>query len=464
MNKKANPLWGSRFKGNSSDLLKRINNSISFDFKLAFYDLKVSKAYCKALFKAKLISSSDKEKIYKALNDIEKEIVNKSFKYSQEYEDIHMNIEMALIKKIGEIGGRIHAGRSRNDQVTTDLKLWMIDKTKFLNKLIKNLQTSLVKKAEKNIYTVMPGFTHLQNAQPISLGHYFMAFYEMFSRDLKRMEALLKIIDECPLGSGALAGTNFYNIDRNFLAKELGFSKPSNNSLDSVSDRDYGVEFLSNLSMVAMHCSRLAEDLIIWCSSEFSFAKISDSFSTGSSIMPQKKNPDAAELIRSKVSRIYGNLNSLLITLKGLPMGYSKDLQEDKEAIFDSYETVELILMVLTEMIKTIKINKKKMYESAEKGFSTATDFADWLVKNLNYPFRKSHNVTGKIVLMAEEQNCKLEELHLTDLKKIVPNITKEIFNNISVEDSVKNKKSFGGTGFEQVKKAIQKAKLKLRK
>ena len=310
----------------------------------------------------------------------------------------------------------------------------------------------------------MPGFTHLQNAQPISLGHYFMAFYEMFSRDLKRMEALLKIIDECPLGSGALAGTNFYNIDRNFLAKELGFSKPSNNSLDSVSDRDYGVEFLSNLSMVAMHCSRLAEDLIIWCSSEFSFAKISDSFSTGSSIMPQKKNPDAAELIRSKVSRIYGNLNSLLITLKGLPMGYSKDLQEDKEAIFDSYETVELILMVLTEMIKTIKINKKKMYESAEKGFSTATDFADWLVKNLNYPFRKSHNVTGKIVLMAEEQNCKLEELHLTDLKKIVPNITKEIFNNISVEDSVKNKKSFGGTGFEQVKKAIQKAKLKLRK
>tara|TARA_X000000950_G_scaffold5511_1_gene5759 strand:- start:48360 stop:49754 length:1395 start_codon:yes stop_codon:yes gene_type:complete len=464
MNKKANPLWGSRFKGNSSDLLKRINNSISFDFKLAFYDLKVSKAYCKALFKAKLISSSDKEKIYKALNDIEKEIVNKSFKYSQEYEDIHMNIEMALIKKIGEIGGRIHTGRSRNDQVTTDLKLWMIDKTKFLNKLIKNLQTSLVKKAEKNIYTVMPGFTHLQNAQPISLGHYFMAFYEMFSRDLKRMEALLKIIDECPLGSGALAGTNFYNIDRNFLAKELGFSKPSNNSLDSVSDRDYGVEFLSNLSMVAMHCSRLAEDLIIWCSSEFSFAKISDSFSTGSSIMPQKKNPDAAELIRSKVSRIYGNLNSLLITLKGLPMGYSKDLQEDKEAIFDSYETVELILMVLTEMIKTIKINKKKMYESAEKGFSTATDFADWLVKNLNYPFRKSHNVTGKIVLMAEEQNCKLEELHLTDLKKIVPNITKEIFNNISVEDSVKNKKSFGGTGFEQVKKAIQKAKLKLRK
>ena len=464
MNKKANPLWGSRFKGNSSDLLKRINNSISFDFKLAFYDLKVSKAYCKALFKAKLISSSDKEKIYKALNDIEKEIVNKSFKYSQEYEDIHMNIEMALIKKIGEIGGRIHAGRSRNDQVTTDLKLWMIDKTKFLNKLIKNLQTSLVKKAEKNIYTVMPGFTHLQNAQPISLGHYFMAFYEMFSRDLKRMEALLKIIDECPLGSGALAGTNFYNIDRNFLAKELGFSKPSNNSLDSVSDRDYGVEFLSNLSMVAMHCSRLAEDLIIWCSSEFSFAKISDSFSTGSSIMPQKKNPDAAELIRSKVSRVYGNLNSLLITLKGLPMGYSKDLQEDKEAIFDSYETVELILMVLTEMIKTIKINKRKMYESAEKGFSTATDFADWLVKNLNYPFRKSHNVTGKIVLMAEEQNCRLEELHLKELKKIIPNITKEIFNNISVKDSVKNKKSFGGTGFEQVKKAIQKAKLKLRK
>ncbi len=464
MNKKANPLWGSRFKGNSSDLLKRINNSISFDYKLAFYDLKVSKAYCKALFKAKLISSSDKEKIYKALNDIEKEIVNKSFKYSQEYEDIHMNIEMALIKKIGEIGGRIHAGRSRNDQVTTDLKLWMIDKTNFLNKLIKNLQTSLVKKAEKNIYTVMPGFTHLQNAQPISLGHYFMAFFEMFSRDLKRMEALLKIIDECPLGSGALAGTNFYNIDRNFLAKELGFSKPSNNSLDSVSDRDYGVEFLSNLSMVAMHCSRLAEDLIIWCSSEFSFAKISDSFSTGSSIMPQKKNPDAAELIRSKVSRVYGNLNSLLITLKGLPMGYSKDLQEDKEAIFDSYETVELILMVLTEMIKTIKINKKKMYESAEKGFSTATDFADWLVKNLNYPFRKSHNVTGKIVLMAEEQNCRLEELHLKDLKKIIPNITKEIFNNISVEDSVKNKRSFGGTGFEQVKKAIQKAKLKLRK
>tara|TARA_B100000989_G_scaffold282047_1_gene246776 strand:+ start:4279 stop:5673 length:1395 start_codon:yes stop_codon:yes gene_type:complete len=464
MKKKNNPLWGSRFKENSSELLKQINNSISFDYKLALYDLKVSKAYCKALFKANLISSADKNKIYKALEEIEIEVTNENFKYCEDYEDIHMNIEMALIKKTGSIGGRIHAGRSRNDQVTTDLKLWIIDKIKILNELIENFQKTLVSKAEENIFTIMPGFTHLQNAQPISLGHYFMAFYEMFSRDLKRSKNLLEIIDECPLGSGALAGTNFYNIDRKFLANELGFSKPSNNSFDSVSDRDYGVEFLSNLSMIAMHCSRLTEDLIIWCSSEFSFARMSDSFSTGSSIMPQKKNPDAAELIRSKVSRVYGNLNSLLITLKGLPMGYSKDLQEDKEPIFDSYETVELILMVLIEMIKNIKINKNKMLKSAEKGFSTATDLADWLVKKLNYPFRKSHHLTGKIVLMAEEKNCKIVELKLNDLKKIVPDITKEVFKYITIDASVKNKKSFGGTSFEQVQKAINNAKNNLKK
>ena len=464
MKKEINPLWGGRFEKSSSDLLKKINNSISFDYRLALQDIKVSEAYCEALFKAKIISGIDKKKIKEGLNKISKEMSKNTFMYSQEYEDIHMNIEMNLKKKIGDVAGKLHAGRSRNDQVTTDLKMWIREKTLLLEKLILKLQKVFIKKAEENISTIVPGFTHLQNAQPISLGHYFMAFFEMFERDKSRLKDMLVRMDECPLGSGALAGTNFFEIDRHFLAKKLGFKKITENSLDSVSDRDYAVEFLSVLSILSMHYSRVSEDLIIWCSSPFSFVQFSDSFSTGSSIMPQKKNPDATELIRSKASRVYGNLVSLLTTLKGLPMAYSKDLQEDKEPVFDSFDNMEIITVVMTQMIDELIINKKNMLVASKNGFSTATDLADWFVKNIDLPFRDSHHLAGKIVLLAEKKKCQLNELKLIEMQKFEPRINDTIFEYLSVSHSVNQKKSYGGTSFIQVKKAITRAKKKIKK
>ena len=464
MKKEINPLWGGRFEKSSSDLLKKINNSISFDYRLASQDIKVSEAYCEALFKAKIISGTDKKKIKEGLNIIRDEINKNIFIYSEEYEDIHMNIEMNLRKKIGDVAGKLHAGRSRNDQVTTDLKMWIREKTLLLEKLLLKLQKVFIKKAEENISTIVPGFTHMQNAQPISLGHYFMSFFEMFERDKSRLRDMLVRMDECPLGSGALAGTNFFEIDRNFLAKKLGFKKVTENSLDSVSDRDYAVEFLSVLSILSMHYSRISEDLIIWCTSPFSFVQFSDSFSTGSSIMPQKKNPDATELVRSKSSRIYGNLLSLLTTLKGLPMAYSKDLQEDKEPVFDSFDTIEIITIVMTQMIDELIINKDNMLFASKNGFSTATDLADWVVKNVDMPFRDAHHLVGKIVLLAEKKKCQLNELKLTELQKFEPRINDTIFDYLSVSHSVNQKKSYGGTSFIQVKKAIIRAKKKIKK
>lgn len=462
MKKKSNPLWGGRFKSNSSALLKKINNSISFDYKLAKQDLEVSKAYCKALLKSDIISKSESLKILKGLNSIARDISSNNLVFSNEYEDIHMNIEMELNRRIGDIAGKIHTGRSRNDQVSTDLKMWVKEKSEIIKNLLNIFQKVLINKSEENIKTIMPGFTHLQNAQPISLAHYFMAFFEMFQRDITRIVDSLNRINECPLGSGALAGTNFSNIDRDFLAKELGFKKKTENSLDSVSDRDYGLDFLFNLSIISMHFSRMAEDFIIWCTSGFSFISFPESFCTGSSIMPQKRNPDAAELIRSKTARVYGNLTSLFITLKGLPMAYSKDLQEDKEPIFEAYETIELIILVMTEIVKGLKINKNEMYMASDLGFSTATDFADWIVQNLNYPFRKAHEITGKIVLLAEKKMCKLRELDIKEIQKIEPGITFDIFSYISIDKSVENKKSSGGTSFQQIKKAIIRAKRKV--
>ena len=464
MKNKTNPLWGGRFQQKSSELLKKINNSISFDYKLATQDLRVSKAYCKALYKSKIISKREEILIVDCLKKIEKDINEKKFKFNEDYEDIHMNIEMELKKRIGITAGKLHTGRSRNDQVTTDLKLWIKEKTLFLLRLLKNLQKVLVKKSEENIFTIMPGFTHLQNAQPISLAHYFMAFFEMFERDKGRFLDMINRLDECPLGSGALAGTNFYKIDRKYLAKLLGFRKPTENSLDSVSDRDYAIEFLSNLSILAVHFSRIAEDFIIWCSDEFSFIKFSDLHCTGSSIMPQKKNPDAVELVRSKASRVFGNLLSLLTTLKGLPMTYSKDLQEDKEPVFDSCDTMEIVILIMTELLNEIIINKEKMIKSSKNGYSTATDLADWLVQNTKLTFRDAHHMTGKIVLLAEQKGCNLDELDITDLKKIEPEINNQIFGYISVKNSVKNKSSYGGTGFKKIKEAIQRAKKKIKK
>ena len=464
MKNKTNPLWGGRFKQKSSELLKKINNSISFDYKLASQDLRVSKAYCKALCKSKIISKKEETLIVDCLKTIENDIFDKKLKFNEDFEDIHMNIEMELKKRIGTTAGKLHTGRSRNDQVATDLKLWIKEKTLFILNLLENLQKALAKKSEENIFTIMPGFTHLQNAQPISLAHYFMAFFEMFERYKSRFFDMIYRLDECPLGSGALAGTNFSKIDRKYLAKSLGFRKPTENSLDSVSDRDYAIEFLSNLSILAVHFSRIAEDFIIWCSNEFSFIKFSDLHCTGSSIMPQKKNPDAVELVRSKASRVFGNLLSLLTTLKGLPMTYSKDLQEDKEPVFDSFDTMEIVIIIMTELLKELVINKAKMLKSSNNGYSTATDIADWLVQNTELTFRDAHHKTGKIVLLAEQKGCNLDELDITDFKKIEPQINNQIFGYIGIKNSVKNKSSYGGTGFKKIKEAIQRAKKKIKK
>jgi len=462
MKKKTNPVWGGRFKKNPSPILKKINNSINFDYKLAREDIKLCKAYTEALVSAKIISSSENKIIQSNLKKINDDIEKGKIEFQEEYEDIHMNIEMILKKKIGLLSGKIHTGKSRNDQVVTDMKLWVKEKLKNLSKKISYLQKIIIKKAEKNIDVIMPGFTHSQNAQPISFAHYLMSFFEMVKRDKNRINQLIENLTECPLGSGALAGTNFFEIDRVLLAKKLGFIKPTENSLDSVSDRDFIIEFLSILSIMSVHFSRISEDLIIWSSSAYDLVKFPDTLSTGSSIMPQKKNPDSVELVRAKSGRIISYLINLLIVQKGLPTGYSKDLQEDKEPVFNAYDTIELLIDVMTEVIEKIKLNEKKMYELALKGHTTATDLADWMVKNLKISFREAHEKTGKLVLIAEGQNTYLHNLDIKTFKLIEPRINKSIYNLLSPENSVKNKKSFGGTAFSQVKSAIKRARKRI--
>ena len=462
MKKTTNLVWGGRFEYDSSNLLKRINNSISFDYNLADEDIKLNKSYAKSLFNAKILSLNEFKKINVALDDIHKEVQNEKFKFSDDFEDIHMNIEMALKKRVGRLAGKLHTGKSRNDQVATDVKLWTKEKIKNVIKKIKRIQKTIVRKSESNLNVIMPGFTHSQNAQPILYAHYLLSFFEMFERDKKRANQILENIDECPLGSGALAGTNFYEIDRKALAKSLGFKKPTENSLDSVSDRDFVIESLSLLSILSMHFSRISEDFIIWSGSAYEFLTFPDNLCTGSSIMPQKKNPDAAELVRSKCGRIYSSLLNLLIIQKGLPSGYSKDLQEDKEPLFDAFKTIDLLLDIVNEMIDSVKINKIKMYNLSKKGYMTATDLADWLVKKTDYTFREAHNITGKIVLMAEKKKKILSELSLEEFKLVEPKISKDIFNYVSIENSVSSKNSYGGTNINQVIRAIKRAKTKI--
>ncbi|MAZ46543.1 MAG: argininosuccinate lyase [Rickettsiales bacterium] len=462
MKKSINPVWGGRFKKDNSELLKKINNSISFDYELAFQDVKLNKVYSEALHKAKVISKSEKDKIIRALNEIYQELKNGKFKFSESYEDIHMNIEMALRVKVGDIAGKVHTGKSRNDQVATDFKMWVKEKLHEIIKKIKKIQKTIIKKSEENINVIMPGFTHLQNAQPILFSHYLLSFFEMIQRDKTRAIQLIKNLNECPLGSGALAGTNFFEIDRFFIAKQLGFEKPTENSIDSVSDRDYVVEFLTILSLLSVHFSKISEDFIIWASGAFEFIKFPDSLCTGSSIMPQKKNPDAAELIRSKTGRVFSSLSNLLIIQKGIPSGYSKDLQEDKEPAFDAYYSIEIILNVVNEMIKSIKINKEKMLQDSNKGFTTATDLADWMVKNIGLTFRDAHHKTGRIVLLAEKEKKMLHQIGLDDLKKIEPKINIGVYDVLLPEKSIAHKKSFGGTSLEKVGEAIKRAKKRI--
>lgn len=452
-----NTMWGGRFNAKPSDIMQEINQSITFDYLLYKQDIAGSIAHAKMLAKSEIIGRDEAKKMIDGLKTIEKEIESGEFEFKKELEDIHMNIEARLTEIIGDVAGKLHTARSRNDQVATDFKLYVRDACAEIDILLKDLQNNFINKAQDNIDVIMPGFTHLQTAQPISFGHHFMAYFEMIKRDHSRFADCKKRLNECPLGSSALAGTSF-NIDRFMSAKELGFDAPCNNSLDGVSSRDFAIEFLAAAAILATHLSRLAEEMVIWMSQGFNFIELSDEFTSGSSIMPQKKNPDAAELVRSKSGRIFGSLFNLLTVIKGLPLAYSKDMQEDKEPVFDAVKNIRLSILAMSGMVKDLKVKPENMLEMSKSGFSTATDLADWLVKNLGIPFRKCHHITGQIVQIAEKKNCDLVDLSLQDLQDIEPKITNDIFNVLSVENSVNSRNSFGGTSIIKVQEAINEA------
>ncbi len=413
-------IWGGRFSSSSNKLMEEFNSSIQFDKKLYKQDIEASIVHAEMLCKQKIISEKDFKLIKTGLNKIKTEISNNNFTFSIKLEDIHMNIENRLVDLIGDAGKKLHTGRSRNDQVATDIKLWLRDSIDQIEINLKLLQKTLIDKSELYYDMLMPGYTHLQVAQPVTFGHHLLAYVEMLGRDRGRLTDCRKRLNELPLGSAALAGTS-YPIDRDFVSKKLGFDKPTKNSMDGVSDRDFAVEFMSATSLIAIHLSRLAEELVIWSSDRFNFIKLPESFTTGSSIMPQKRNPDAAELIRAKPGRIFGNMLSLMTVLKGLPMTYGKDMQEDKEPIFDTARTIQMCIVNMDGMIKGLQPIPNNMIEALQKGFPTATDLADYLVINLDIPFRDAHHLTGRIVLLAEEKDCTLESLSLKDIQKIIP-------------------------------------------
>ena len=457
-NKNNQAIWGSRVKSNTSSIFQKVGNSIDIDKRLYKEDIKGSIAHVEMLFKQKIISFKIKNKIIYGLNKIEKEISKKKFEFNKKYEDIHINIEKRLFQIIGEEAGYIHTARSRNDQVITDLKIWMKSSSHEINIVIDKLIKSSLKLAEKNIDTIMPGFTHLKNAQAISFAHYLMAYVEMFERDKRRFRNSLESLNENPLGVAALTGTSF-NIDRNYTSKKLGFKRPTNNSIDTVSDRDFVLDFLFNVSICAMHISRIAEELIIWNSDGFNLINLSDKIVTGSSIMPQKKNPDLLEFLRGRSGIAYGNLFSMLTILKGLPLSYFKDLQDDKEIIFKSYDNIIDCLKILDEVLKNIYPNKKQMLELAKSGFITSTDLADYLVKNYSIPFRKAYQKTIDIINLAEKKKKRLDQLTLVELKSIDPKLTNDVLKIFDLKNSVNSKKSYGGTSFDNIKKMIMKYK-----
>ena len=453
-----NKVWGGRYTDPTNKDMLAFNSSINFDKKLYSQDIKVSLVHAEMLAKQKIILKKDFSEIKSGLLKIKKEIENDVFVFKNELEDIHMNIETRLIELIGEAGKKLHTARSRNDQVITDLKMWVRDEIEVIENLLKELQKSFILQAEKNYDVLMPGYTHLQVAQPITYGHHMLAYVEMFGRDRSRLLDCKKRLNECPLGAAALAGTS-YPIDRNFVAKKLKFDSPTKNSIDSVSSRDFAVEFISCLCLISTHISRISEELIIWSTQRFNFVTMGEQFTTGSSIMPQKRNPDAAELARGKSSRVFGNLMNIVSLLKGLPLAYSKDLQEDKEPVFDSSETIRSCLINLNGMLNTVEINKKEMLSALTKGHPTATDLADYLVTNLDFPFRDAHKITGKIVLLAEKNNCSLNELSIEQLKKIESKIDVNAIKVLKPQVSVSKKTSYGGTSPRLVKKAISDAK-----
>ena len=460
-NKNNQAIWNTRVKKETSSLFQKVGSSIGVDKRLYKEDIEGSIVHVEMLFKQKIISFKIKNKIIYGLNKIEKEISKSKFEFNKKYEDIHMNIEKRLFKIIGEDAGYIHTARSRNDQVITDFKIWIRSSTDEIRKNLNKLIKSTLNLAEKNVETVMPGFTHLKNAQAVSFGHYLMAYIEMFERDKKRFENNMTNLYENPLGVSALTGTSF-NIDRNYTTKKLGFKSPTKNSIDTVSDRDFVLDFLYASSVCSMHISRIAEELIIWNSDGFNLIHLSDKVVTGSSIMPQKKNPDLLEFLRGKTGTTYGNLFSMLTILKGLPLSYFKDLQDDKEIIFNTFENLMNCLKILNEVLNNLNPNKKKMLELAGSGHITATDLADYLVKNHSMTFRNAYQKTAAIVNYAEKKKKKLQDLNIIELKKIEPKLNEEVMKVFNLQNSINSKKSYGGTSFENIKKMILKYKKQL--
>ena len=458
MKTKNKAVWGARFSSSTSRVFEKIGASIDIDKRLFEEDIFGSIVHAKMLVKQKIIEKKIGKKIIIGLKKIRKEIINNKFKFNKKYEDIHLNIEKRLFQIIGEDAGYLHIARSRNDQIVTDFKLWIKKASLEIIKNLDNLIRNFVKKSELNIHTVMPGFTHLKNAQPISFAHYLLAYVEMYKRDKKRFLSNINYINECPLGVGALSGTS-YKIDRNFTSKKLGFKKPTDNSIDSVSDRDFALDFLSSASICAMHISRFAEELIIWNSDIFKLIKIDDKMLTGSSIMPQKKNPDPAELIRGRAGKNFGLLQAMLTTMKGLPLSYYKDMQEDKILVFNSYDTLLESIIITNELIVNLKANKKRMYSLSNEGYTTATDFADYLVQNNNLSFRDAYKISAKLVNYAEKKEKKLNELDFNEVKKIKSDLKKNVMKIFDVINSVNLKTSYGGTSTKNIKKMISKLK-----
>ena len=454
----ANALWGGRFSAGANEIMARINASIDFDRRMYRQDIAGSRAHCSMLVAQGILSEDDGRAILNGLDRIEQEIAADDFTFTAALEDIHMHVEARLAELIGEPAGRLHTARSRNDQVATDFRLWLRDEIDALDVALRELQAALLDRAEEHADTVMPGFTHLQAAQPVTMGHHFMAYVEMLGRDRERFADGRKRLNESPLGAAALAGTSF-PIDRAATAAALGFDRPMANSLDAVSARDFAIEYLAAAAILSTHLSRLAEEMVIWASAQFRFIRLPDDFSTGSSIMPQKRNPDAAELVRGKAGRMIGNLNALLVMMKGLSLTYSKDMQEDKEPVFDAADTLTLTVPAMTGMVRHLHVNEAELRAAAGQGFSTATDIADWLVRALGLPFRRAHHVTGALVKRAEELGVDLDGLSLAEMQAVEPGITEAVFAVLGVDNSVASRTSHGGTAPARVREAVAAAK-----
>jgi argininosuccinate lyase len=454
----ANPMWGGHYAAGPAAIMAEINASIDVDQRMYAQDIRASKAHAAMLAKQKIISAKDERDIARGLDQILSEIESGTFEFSAALEDVHMNIESRLKELIGDAAGRLHTARSRNDQVATDFRLWLRDALDQLDLSLRDLQEALIDKAEAHAATLMPGFTHLQPAQPVTFGHHLLAYVEMLGRDRDRFKDNRKRVNEMPLGAAALAGTSF-PVDRAMTAKALGFDRPMANSMDAVSARDFALEFLADAGILGVHLSRLAEEIVIWASPAFGFIKLSEAFTTGSSIMPQKRNPDAAELMRGKAGRLLGSFNTLFVVMKGLALTYAKDMQEDKEPVFDAVDTLNLVIAAAAGMVRDMEPKTDVMRQALGAGFITATDLADWLVRAADIPFRDAHHITGRIVQLAEARSCGLDELSLDDMKTVDSRITSDVFSVLKPENAVKSRKSLGGTSPALVRKAAQKAR-----